>query len=923
MLAALVVVSIVGAVLTYQIADTNKGLAAVLVAAVLLTGVERLMEALVQIPALFTVQQTLEMRDESIVLPEEFEKAFGELARICGVLVLLVDNLDRCEADTVVDVLRTIKTFLEPADLPVFFVIACDDDAVRRHILSRAPAATPDEYAEEYLRKLFNVGITVIAAGGAEIEKYTEGLLDDTALRTWSAEERTEAAQLVPSAVGHVPRRVKQFLNRVAAKKLLLEERQVAQVFLPDFKPRASALILACAIEEQCPQLGRVIALEPAIITDLRASFENRFGLEIQAAAPFRDNDRVRELFRIFTDVDEAQLGPLFTLHQDRDRHLVEQPEELRRRLQIGDGRWLVERLNSVASIPDFVRFVLTNVKVFHTNQMQYFLQAAEAAGYIVAALEARSEATQATRLASSVLDSALDQAHRERFLATPIEQLSALARNAPAPKRATLANHLVSLIHSPSGTYTSLDKYKDNAYRQKAGFEVANWDDVQPNDRQRLGDALANACDNEPPLLDRLLESENRQLSITQTVVAQRLKTITHARLAEAAGEELPELAFIARLLGRPELERPLEGAVVALLTAMQPSLGPQAADPLWRWMRSIGLPSRPWDHVKLAELIGALVPQQTQEARSFALAELIALLPRLSDAPRARAEEIVTRHLPTEESRYSLAALKVRFGEDLATLDESFFVAKLLTQRWRSFAGELDLARNAITLAARTDKVVARSFLAATFEAGEFTVLSPEDLSDLYAKADRSELDTALSGLRAGISRSLNDESRLRLAFAAGETLSGVDSTGAPAQAVSGALTPALLAGNPASLPKSVTAICTTRTRFNGAVIEAHVAALLATDALRIATSGLADTVAGLRLTKEQWHRWIDALLGGIAPTLAENIRLHSANRLVQLGDTRGFPSDREEIVRKRARELIPGTTGALSQALETLGK
>ena len=70
--------------------------------------------------------------------PHEFETEFG---RLLGALkskrvVVIFDNLDRVDHDRVVEVLATIKTFLEPKDVEnrekeTVFVVPCDDRAIR------------------------------------------------------------------------------------------------------------------------------------------------------------------------------------------------------------------------------------------------------------------------------------------------------------------------------------------------------------------------------------------------------------------------------------------------------------------------------------------------------------------------------------------------------------------------------------------------------------------------------------------------------------------------------------------------------------------------------------------------------------------------------------------------------------------------
>lgn len=95
---------------------------------------------------------------------DEFERVFGDLAQLCKKrLVVVVDDIDRLPPSEVLDALATIKSFQAvPQKNRPIFVIACDDQVVRRAIEAADPGLSPVEgssrkAAEEYLNKLFVV----------------------------------------------------------------------------------------------------------------------------------------------------------------------------------------------------------------------------------------------------------------------------------------------------------------------------------------------------------------------------------------------------------------------------------------------------------------------------------------------------------------------------------------------------------------------------------------------------------------------------------------------------------------------------------------------------------------------------------------------------------------------------------------------
>lgn len=179
----------------------------------------------------------------------------SDLARV----VVVVDDLDRCLNDTVVDVLEAIKLFLSVPKMA--FLVAADETAVRSAIASRygdAPAAV--ELAERYLDKIVQIPIRVPVLDRIAIEAYVLQLLvtggtssgedADRLLREHCDEVRHEAISSLgerpPSGVDpehlqlaerlapllHVgldgnPRRVKRFLNEMSQRERLAQSRGI------------------------------------------------------------------------------------------------------------------------------------------------------------------------------------------------------------------------------------------------------------------------------------------------------------------------------------------------------------------------------------------------------------------------------------------------------------------------------------------------------------------------------------------------------------------------------------------------------------------------------------------------------------------------------------------------------------------------
>jgi hypothetical protein len=170
-------------------------------------------------------RQTVVLR--KIEEPERFNEKFNELLEAVDTdrVVVAIDNLDRCEPQVVDRVLATIKTYLDPAirgrgenGLAIVFLIAADDNAIRRHLIAREEgrragndendANTPREesvevYVDEYLRKFFTSTIRLRAALDTEVTSFTgkqlEGLFAKYP-RELSPEERAATDRALAAA---------------------------------------------------------------------------------------------------------------------------------------------------------------------------------------------------------------------------------------------------------------------------------------------------------------------------------------------------------------------------------------------------------------------------------------------------------------------------------------------------------------------------------------------------------------------------------------------------------------------------------------------------------------------------------------------------------------------------------------------------
>jgi len=134
--------------------------------------------------AIESIKSLIKPGAESKNVPEEigaFRKSFDNLLRQAGIklLVVLIDDLDRCLPDTAIETLEAVRLFVFTQRTA--FVVAADEAmieyAVRKHFPELPGTTGPRDYARNYLEKLIQVPFRIPALGEAETRIYVTLLL--------------------------------------------------------------------------------------------------------------------------------------------------------------------------------------------------------------------------------------------------------------------------------------------------------------------------------------------------------------------------------------------------------------------------------------------------------------------------------------------------------------------------------------------------------------------------------------------------------------------------------------------------------------------------------------------------------------------------------------------------------------------------
>lgn len=166
-------------------------------------------------------------------------------------LVIVIDNLDRCESGVVYSMLTDIKTFLGAEKYDVVFVIPVDHEALKKHLFTKQEEDTLD--AEEFLRKFFNVVIRIKKHRSDDLSHYIHALNRDQKL-----EFNPNTLALVAKAYAENPRRILQMLNNLTVEQSLYGEK---------FAKENETLIAACMVlREHYPEMAEAILKNDTIL---------------------------------------------------------------------------------------------------------------------------------------------------------------------------------------------------------------------------------------------------------------------------------------------------------------------------------------------------------------------------------------------------------------------------------------------------------------------------------------------------------------------------------------------------------------------------------------------------------------------------------------------------------------------------------
>ncbi|MEV1172604.1 P-loop NTPase fold protein [Nonomuraea sp. NPDC049784] len=198
-------------------------------------------------------------------------------------IIFFVDDLDRCEPDQIIDVLESIKLFLDLKN--VFVMIALSKDVVDRGVsVKYKPFDFPDHavIADDYLDKMIQLPLHLYPIGSAEVGDFIRGsLLGDLAAKHVATLERIVAPN---------PRKIKRVLNLLRVTEAIIAGTPSLAGLQPDLVVRLVVLRV------QSPELFMDVVRRPALLVALELVYQDKLATDALKGFQLRFGARAEDI---------------------------------------------------------------------------------------------------------------------------------------------------------------------------------------------------------------------------------------------------------------------------------------------------------------------------------------------------------------------------------------------------------------------------------------------------------------------------------------------------------------------------------------------------------------------------------------------------------------------------------------------------
>jgi len=179
------------------------------------------------------------------------EKIEGKIEKI----VIVIDNLDRCNDDNIYELLTTIKTFLQKEN--VIFIIPIDDLRLKKFLAENHKLN--EKEVDEFLRKIFDVTLKIKQFKPLDMFHYTNKLNNNYKLNL-----QPDTIDIFAKEYATNPRRIIQLINNLLVEKDILKNK-FNEDFINNYESLIAKLLI---IREEWPDFYNRLQNNPKLLNN-------------------------------------------------------------------------------------------------------------------------------------------------------------------------------------------------------------------------------------------------------------------------------------------------------------------------------------------------------------------------------------------------------------------------------------------------------------------------------------------------------------------------------------------------------------------------------------------------------------------------------------------------------------------------------
>jgi hypothetical protein len=242
--------------------------------------------------------------------PEQFESEFVECVKTLEKekkrLLVVVDDLDRCDENAIVAALAVIKQFAGKSNC--VFIVPCDEQQVIKAV---SKAGTNHDYqGYESLRKFFDVAVRMDKIPEADLHIYAKYLVEQ-----WKLSPRL--AEMAVYSGARDARKVKAFLNSFKTRYWMIKARE------PDYFASGTAdrnlhlIAKLTALQEQFPEFYKRVCQRPDMLSEVEATLrthtdevsDKKEGIDVEKETG--GNALLKRFLRYTADIDLREISDI------------------------------------------------------------------------------------------------------------------------------------------------------------------------------------------------------------------------------------------------------------------------------------------------------------------------------------------------------------------------------------------------------------------------------------------------------------------------------------------------------------------------------------------------------------------------------------------------------------------------------------